>query len=110
MKVTKEKFNEIVDQYIKGALIADARSPIVKFRLGFAVGAGAFALTPDRISGLASIGIVDPEGSVDLEALKKAVYAGLDASGSLHLDVLGITLERPDADRFFRFAETGSLS
>lgn len=110
MKLTKEKFDETVDQYVKGALIADARSPMVKFRLGFASGTGAFRLTQDRIAGLESLGIADKDGAVDIDVLKKAVYAGLDASGSLHLDALGITLERPDADRFFRFAETGSLS
>lgn len=49
-------------------------------------------------------------GAKPKDGLKKAVYSGLELSGSIPVKKLGITLERPDVDKFFRLVETGSIS
>jgi len=59
---------------------------------------------------LRAMGVADDEGNIDMDALKKGAYAGLNASGELRIDAIGISLERPEFDRFFRLVETGALN
>lgn len=47
---------------------------------------------------------------VDVDQLKRCVEGGLELSGTLRVDELGIDVERPEMDRFFRLLETGALS
>ena len=42
------------------------------------------------------------------EAMEKS--ANCLASGELRIDAIGISLERPEFDRFFRLVETGALN
>jgi len=109
MKLSVSRLNEYVDQYVKGAMLPAATSLVTKFKLGFALGSGSLALDEAKLAPLRALGIADAEG-VDVDRLKKAAYSGLDASGSLSVPGLDVTLDRPDFDRFFRLVETGALS
>lgn len=110
MKITVDKFNGYIEQYVKGRLIQAAEQQLTKFKLGFALGTGRLAATPDMVEAAKAAGIADADGNIDVELLKKATLGGIDAAGELPLPMLGIYLSKDDIDRFFRLVETGALS
>lgn len=110
MKVTTDKFNGYIEQFIKGYLIPNAKQPLTKFKLGFAYGTGRLAVDANVIAAAREIGIADKDGNIDIDLLKKATQCGIDAAGELHIPMLGIHLQRDEIDRFFKLIETGALS
>jgi len=109
MKLSVNRVNEYIEQFVKGVMLPSATSLVTKFKLGFALGSGSLALDDAKLAALRSLGIADAEG-VDVEKLKRAAYSGIDASGSLAVPGLDVTLDRPDFDRFFHLLETGSVN
>ncbi len=110
MKLTADKFNEYIQQFVKGYLVQEAKQPITKFKLGFALGTGKLAVDAQMIEAAKSVGVADAEGNIDVDALKTATNSGMDAAGELHLAMLGIHLSRTETDKFFHLVETGALS
>lgn len=110
MKIEIEKFNGYVVRFLKEALLASAKSPMTKFRIGFAVGSGRAGLFPGTpaMAALEALGVVDGD-AVDTDQLRRCVEGGLDAAGDLRVDALGISVERADALRFLKLVETGTL-
>ena len=110
MKLTTDKFNEYILQYVKGHLIQNAKQPMTKFKLGFALGTERLAVDQQMLKSAKAAGVADADGNIDIDALKKATQSGMDAAGELPFPMLGIHLDRNDVDRFFKLVETGALS
>lgn len=108
MKLTLEKFNEYIAQYVTGVLIPNAQ-PQTKFKLGFLYGTGMMRVDPGHVEAMKPLGIADAEGNIDLDLLKKAAMSGLDAAGELYVPMLGLHFDRPDFDKFFHLCETGAI-
>ena len=108
MKITVERFNEYVRQYVKGVLLPNAKSSITKFKIGFVLGTDVLAMNSQMLESMKTLGVADDSG-IEMDRLKKAVYSGLDASGEIAVPQLGIHLDRPDVDRFFALVETGAI-
>ena len=109
MKLTIEKFNEYIDQFVTNVLIANAK-PQTKFKFGFLRGTGMLQVNAAQVESMKPLGIVDADGNIDIELLKKAAMSGLDAAGELYVPMLGLHFDRPDFDKFFRLCETGAIS
>ena len=110
MKVTADKFNEYIVQFVKGYMIPNAKQQMTKFKLGFALGTGTVAIDPPMLESAKTGRVADADGNIDIDALKKATQCGMDAAGELPVPMLGIKLDRNDVDKFFRLVETGALS
>ena len=105
MKITKERLNEYIVQFIKGHLIPNATKLETKFRLGFALGADLLSEFREELAVVA-----DADGNIDLDLLKRGIQAGMEAAGEMRIEKLKITLEKQDVDKFIRLVETGALS
>lgn len=120
MKTDISSFNECVLRFVKDALLPAVKSGWTKFRIGMAIGSGSVALTEGTSAwnGLKALGVIveerhgdsRPVALVDIDALRRCVEGGMDAAGDLHIDALGLSVERADMDRFLRLLETGTLS
>lgn len=110
MKITTDKLNGYIEQYVKGHLIPAAKQTLTKFKLGFALGTGRLAASPEMIGAAQAMGVADADGNIDVDLLKKATDCGMDAAGELHVPMLGIRLGRDDVDKFFKLVETGAIS
>lgn len=110
MKITAEKFNDYIQQFVKGYLIQEARQTMTKFKLGFALGTGKLAVDAQMIEAAKAVGVADADGNIDVDALKKATNSGMDMAGELQFQMLGIKLNRAETDKFFQLVETGALS
>lgn len=110
MKITADKFNDYIQQFVKGYLIQEAKQPMTKFNLGFALGTGKLAADAQMIEAAKAVGVADADGNIDVDALKKATNSGMDAAGSLPIPMLGIKLTKDETDKFFHLVETGALS
>ena len=110
MKITVDKFNDYIQQFVKGYLIQEAEKPMTKFKLGFALGTGKLAADAQMVEAAKAVGVADADGNIDIDALKAATSSGIDAAGSLPIPMLGIRLDKGETDKFFRLVETGALS
>lgn len=111
MKIKIEQLNERIDLFATGVLVPNAKNPMTKFKIGFLRGAtgNGIKLPPEYEDGLRTLGVLDDAGCVDLDALRKAMFAGLDLAGTLPIAPLGITLDRSDLERGFHVLETGKV-
>lgn len=110
MKVSVDKLNDCIDKFVTTVIVPGVKSPMTLFKLGVASSVGALKVTPEHVAAMKGYGLVDKEGLVDLDALKKVIYDGFDLSGSLPINQLSLTFYKADADKFFHFVETGSLT
>lgn len=112
MKIELNKFNRYVTQFLKSALAPAAKSSLTKFKIGWAVGSGKATIAEgdERYRSLAATGVIGPDGAVDVDQLRRCVDSGLEFAGDLRIDELGINIEKPEIDRFFKLLETGVLS
>jgi len=110
MKITLDKFNSYIEQFVRGYLIQAAREQLTKFKLGFALGTGKLAVGPELIEAAKGIGVADADGNIDVDALKKATQSGVEVAGELPIPMLGIFLDKNEIDKFFKLIETGALS
>ena len=104
MKITLDRLNENIDQFVTGELIYNAKAGMTKFKLGFLRGTGLLKVTPEQLNMLAGTALVDESGAIDTDALKSAVMAGVEAAGSVSIPQAGITLDKADVDKYGREA------
>ena len=107
MKLTLEKFNEYIVTFATGVIAPAAKELNTKFKIGFAHEFGMLGVNAEQLEGMKSIGIADKDGNIDLDMLKRGIYAGLKESGEFYVEKLGIYLSKPDFDKFFHLCETG---
>ena len=109
MKITVDKFNEYLVQYVQGVLIPEARRPMTKFMLGALLGSGGVRLPEKVVEAMKMVGVVDEDGNIEVETLKNAIEGGFKTAGEVPLAALGIHLDRPEIDKFHRLLETGAI-
>lgn len=109
MKITVDKFNEYLAQYVQGVLIPEARRPTTKFMLGALLGSGCVRLSGGIVASLKMLGVIDEDGNIEVETLKNAIEGGFKTAGEVPLASLGIHLDRPEIDKFYRLLETGAI-
>ena len=73
MKITADKLNEYIQQFVKGYLIQEAKQPMTKFKLGFALGTGRLAADAQMIEAAKSVGVADADGRAAVP-LKRGTY------------------------------------
>lgn len=111
MKIAVDKINECAAKYIREYLLRKATEKGVLFKLGVLIGSprAAAIVTAKNLNSLRELGIVDENGDVDVEFLRKAIESGMQAAGDLRIDELGVNLETADVNAFFQLLETGKL-
>jgi len=110
MTMKPEDFDAKLRQYVTEKFIPTLSNPLSRFILGAAVGSGSLGLGmfggPDA---LRAVNALDAEGMVDLDVLRKTVYAGFDATADGKLPVhrmgLALSLDRGDAERLFAYMD-----
>ena len=110
MKVTIEKFNEAFEKFAVGYLIPNATKPGTLFKIGFARGIGRLGLDAEKIAEMESVGVIGPDGTIDFDMFKNGVMCGVELAGGLHIEKLGVSLDRREVEKLFRLVETGELS
>ena len=109
MKVTIEKLNEYIAQYIRGYIVPNVKKKSTLFKIGAAHGLGLLSIDGKKLGELKELGVADDDG-IEVDKLKKAVNGGLEMAGELYIEKLGITLYRAEIEKFFHLVETGTLS
>lgn len=110
MKITVDKLNEHITRYVQDYIIPRVKKSTTLFRLGVAKGLGLLRVDAAQLATLQAHELVDPQNNIDLDRIKAAVASGLELAGELHIESLGLTLYKPDVDKFFRLCETGTLN
>lgn len=107
MKMKKEEFDAKLNEYMSAKFIPALSSLSAKFVLGAMAGAKAFRLDLAGGGALGMLGVLGPDGTVDVDALKRAVYGGFDAAKDGYpVNRFGLgNIERSDADAFFAWLE-----
>lgn len=107
MKMRKDEFDAKLNEYMAAKFIPALSSLAAKFALGAMAGAKAFRLDLAGEGALGVLGVLGPDGTVDVDALKRAVYGGFDAAKEgFPVNRFGIgNIERSDADAFFAWLE-----
>lgn len=111
MKLELDKFNGYLVQFFRDVLAPSARSASTKFRIGWALGSGKVGIGKgdEWHRSFVATGVIGDDGMVDVDQLRRCVDGGLQLAGDLRIDQLGVNVERPEIDKFFRLLETGSL-
>lgn len=108
MKLTVQKLNECIDTFAKTEISKSAKMN-TQFKIGWAREFGLLSVNEKHLNKMREFGIADAEGNVDLDMLKRGIYAGIKESGEFYVEDLGIYLAKPDFDKFFRLCETGAI-
>ena len=111
MKMTKDRFNEMVRRFVWESLIPEAQTLGEKCLFGALEKSGLLRVDGRTERTLALLGVLDGEGAVDVDQLKAIAYGAAEAGGGAIVvgDRPSIRLPRPAVDRFFRFLETGTV-
>ena len=109
MKMTLEKFNECISQYVRGYIVPNAKGKATLFKIGMGFGLGQIGVSGKQLEDMKAAGIADAEGNIDVDLLKKGINGGLEMSGEFAVEQLGITLYKADFDKFFHLVETGTI-
>lgn len=107
MKMTVIEFDQRLTQYVESILIPECKAPMRKFALGALIGTGKLSINVLPKGALTALGVLDGDGNVDVDLLKKAVNGGVDAAGELYVELIGLHFTKPDLDKFFSFIEKG---
>lgn len=111
MKMTKDKFNEMVHRFVWESLVPGSTSLPEKCLFGAMERLGLLHIGPRAEPTLRAVGIIDADGAVDVDQLKAAAYGAAEAGGGAVVigDTPSLRLPRPAIDKFFRFLETGTV-
>lgn len=110
MKLTLEKLNEYIEMFALRVLAPNAPDNNIRLKIGVAKGWKLLRVSPKYVKILKDHGVIDDAGNVDIELLKDGIFGGLETASDIPIEELGITLGRPDFDKFFRLCETGAIS
>jgi hypothetical protein len=111
MKMTIDKFNERVSKYVWQVVIPGTGDVRTKCVFGAIEKLGVLRLTEKNCEALKVLGIVDADGSVDVDRLKTGVDGALEAGGgSISFGgLLPVNIPRPVVDKLYRFLETETV-
>lgn len=114
MKVSRELASQRIDEYMVKVLMPKLKGGkddnAARFKIGVAHTMGWLRITDEQFADLKDGGLVDGEGSIDMELVRKAVNGGLTAlsGGELFVKKLGIWLSADDLSDMVDYVETGS--
>ena len=111
MKMTVDKFNERVRDFVWQVVIPEARDVRTKCAFGAIEKMGLLRVGEGNLETMRGLGIVDADGNVDVDRLKAGVDGALDAGGGVISTggLLHVNVPRPVTDKLFRFLETGTV-
>lgn len=105
MKLRTNKFSEIVSEFLLNRVVAKAPTSASQFGFGFLVpyvARSAQGMADNPI--LKSLGVVDADGSIDLDAARASAIDALSKTGG-KVTAYGITFDRSDVDALFEMAQ-----
>ena len=100
--MTTQAFNEILDRHVRLSIVPQLTSPMSRFAVGAALGAG-LVRAESMADTLAALGILK-DGEIDTEKLRDALLGGFAASPEVAFEKYGVRLvfKREDAEAFLR--------
>ena len=104
-----EEFNNCIGRFFT-EVVAPKAKPNTQFKIGFAGAIGKLAVQPDQLAGMQEAGIVDKDGDVKLDLLKKGLEGGFAATKEYYVEKLGLYFSKDDLDKFIKLCETGQAS
>lgn len=107
MKMTTAEFDQRLVGYLQSVLLPECKSGIRKFAIGALIGTGRVSVKALPAEMSTALGIVDADGNVDVEVLKKAANCGIGSAGEVA--VFGLHFTKADVDRLFNYIEKGVL-
>lgn len=112
MKVSREVASQRIDEYMVRVLMPRLRGGKddneARFKIGVAHTMGWLRITDEQFADAKDVGIVDGDGNIDMELVRKAVLGGLSASGGeLFVKRLGVWLSSDDLSGMVDYVETG---
>lgn len=112
MKVSREVASQRIDEYMVRVLMPRLRGGKddneARFKIGVAHTMGWLRITDEQFADAKDAGIVDGDGNIDMELVRKAVLGGLSASGGeLFVKRLGVWLSSDDLSGMVDYVETG---
>lgn len=113
MKVTRDVASQRIDEYMTRILMPRLRGGkddnAARFKIGVAHTMGWLRITDEQFADAKDAGLVDGDGNVDMELVRKAVMGGLSASGGeLFVKKLGVWLSSDDLSGMLDYVETGT--
>lgn len=110
MKLRTNKVPEIVSEFLLTRVVAKAPTSAAQFGFGFLVpyvsrSAKSMAESPL----LKSLGVVDAEGSIDLDTARNSAIEALEKAGG-KVTMYGVTFDSTDIDALFEMARKYSDS
>lgn len=110
MKISVETANERIDQFVTQVVIPAARRPATLVKIGFAKGLDLIKLSDEHLEKLKKATILDDDGMIDTDKLRKGMESALKLAGKIPVDDLGISLNEAETAKFLQILETGRLA
>lgn len=113
MKVSREIASQRIDEYMTKVLLSKLKDKkadnAARFKIGWAHAMGMIRITDEQFADMKEIGLVDGEGNIDLDLVRKGVKGGIEtAGGELFVEKLGIWLSSDDLSGMMDYVETGA--
>jgi hypothetical protein len=113
MKVSRDLASQRIDEYMVKVLMPklnrSKEDNAARFRIGWAHTMGMLRITDEQFADAKELGLVDAEGNIDMELVRKGVEGGISAcGGELYVKKLGIWLSADDLSKMIGYVETGA--
>ena len=113
MKVSRDLASQRIDEYMMRVLLPKLKGGkndnAARFKIGFAHTMGWLRITDEQFADAKDKGLVDGDGNIDMELVRKGVVGGLSAAGGeLFIEKLGIWLSSDDLSGMMDYVETGA--
>lgn len=111
MKMTLEKFNERLSNYIWDVVIPEAGDIPTKCLFGGIEKSGILRLDEKKSAALAALNIVDADGNIDVDQLRVVANGAAEAGGGVIAlgGLLPIKIPRTVLDKLYTYLETGTV-
>ena len=113
MKVSRELANQRIDEYMMKVLLPALKDQkadnAARFKIGWAHTMGMLRITDEQFADARELGLVDADGNIDMELVRKGMEGGIAAvGGELYVKKLGIWLSADDLSKMIGYVETGA--
>jgi len=113
MKVSRELASQRIDEYMTKVLLPALKDQkadnAARFKIGWAHTMGMLRITDEQFADAKELGLVDADGNIDMELVRKGVEGGIAAcGGELYVKKLGIWLSADDLSKMIGYVETGA--
>lgn len=110
MKVHPQDIGQIYAAYVDSEIGPKAQSALQKF---WAYGsvyviqkkAEEYLANPDRVSQLTAMGIMTPDGHIDMDFLKEMTSHAMDKSGG-QIEAMGLILDKSDIEKVYNIGRS----